>query len=185
MKSTLLAFVLILAACGGGSDTADETQPESPEPAVATTAGSAATTAAPTAPAESSTAAPTQAPEAVGDAGITLVIGDEAWAFAQAMCAYYDAPAGEPGSRWNVSAILNGSFSAPDLQVYLNWEDPDTYLQLYDVAADEEWRAQPDTLTVDVDGDVITASATFAHTGTGETAEGSLVAMCRSWVDAG
>lgn len=178
MKSTILAVVLILAACGGGTDTDDGSQPESSEATVATTGESATTTAAPT-------EAPTEAPESAGDTGITLVIGNQTWTFAQAMCAYYDAPAGQPGSRWNVSAIQNGSFSAPDLQVYVNWEDPNTYLQLYDVAADEEWRAESDTLTIDVDGNEITASATFAHSETGETAEGSLSATCGSWVNAG
>ena len=182
MKSITLVLALILAACGGGTDTVDGSQPESSEPAVATTAEPVATTAA---PADAPTTAPTQAPESAGDTGITLVIGDQTWTFAQAMCAYYDAPAGQPGSRWNVSAIQNGSFSAPDVQVYVNWEDPDTYLQLYDVAADEEWQAQSDTLTINVNGNEITASATFAFSGTGETAEGSLSATCGSWSKAG
>jgi len=181
MKSITLVLVLILAACSGGTNTVDGSQPESSDPA-ATTAEPVATTAA---PADAPTAAPTQAPESAGDFGITLVIGDQTWTFGRAMCAYYDAPAGQPGSRWNVSAIQNGSFSAPDVQVYVNWEDPDTYLELYDVAADEEWRAQSDTLTIDVNGNEITASATFAFSGTGETAEGSLSATCGSWVNAG
>ncbi len=184
MKLLTLAVVLILAACGGGTDTVDGSQPESSEPAVATTAVPAATTAAPAAT-TATTEAPAQAPESAGDTGITLVIGDQTWTFAQAMCAYYDAPAGQPGSRWNVSAIQNGSFSAPDVQVYVNWEDPDTYLELYDVASDEEWRAQSDTLIIDVNGDQIAGSATFAYSGTGETAEGSLSATCSSWVNAG
>lgn len=185
MKLLTLAMVLILAACGGGTDTVDGSQPESSEPAVATTAVPAATTAATAAPADEPTEAPAQAPEPAGDTGITLVIGDQRWTFAQAMCAYYDAPAGQPGSRWNVSAIQNGSFSDPDVQVYVNWEDPNTYVELYDVASDEDWRAQLDTLTIDVNGNEIAASATFAYSGTGETAEGSLSATCSSWVNAG
>jgi len=182
MKSIALAVMLILAACGGGTDTVDGSQSESSEPAVATTVVPEATTAA---PAEAPTEATTAAPESAGDTGITLAIGDQTWAFGQAMCAYYDAPAGQPGSRWNVSAIQNGSFSAPDVQVYVNWEDPDTYLELYDFASDEKWQAQSDTLTIDVNGNEIVASATFANSGTGGTAEGSLSATCSSWVNAG
>ena len=194
MKLTTLAVMLILAACGGGTDTVDGSQSESPEPAVATTVVPEATTAAPAdAPTEATTAAPaeapteatTAAPESAGDTGIKLAIGDQTWAFVQAMCAYYDAPAGQPGSRWNVSAIQNGSFSAPDVQVYVNWEDPDTYLELYDFASDEKWQARSDTLAIDVNGNEIVASATFANSGTGETSEGSLSATCSSWVNAG
>ncbi len=180
MKSFTLALVFVLVACGGGTDTASDSQPDTSEPPVATTAA-AVTTAAETAP---TTVAATQAPEATGDPGITLVIGDKTWDFERAMCAYYDAPAGEPGSRWNVSAIKNNSFSTPDIQVYVNWEDPDTYLSLNDFDTGEEWNAESESLTIEVDGDEITATATFAS-GTGETAEGSLTARCQSWAAAG
>lgn len=185
MKRIVLALVLILAACGGGADTVAENDPETTEPIPANTADTTATREAPTegttgpAPEE-----PDEEPASSGDTGITLMIGDETWSFANAQCAFSDAPAGQPDSRWNVSAILNGSFSDPDVQVYVNWEDPDTYLTLYDVAADEEWRAQKDSLTIAVDGNDITASAAFAHSGTGETAQGSLSATCPSWYDA-
>ena len=183
MKMTVLAFVLTLAACGGGADTISEIESDSPEQTAATTATTTPSTEVPT----DGTTGPApegEEPAPSGDIGITLTIGDETWTFASAQCAFYDAPAGQPGSRWNVSAI-QGTFSDPELQVYVNWEDPDTYLELYDVAADEEWRAQIDTLTIDVDGNDITASATFAHSGTGETADGSLSATCPSWYDAG
>jgi hypothetical protein len=99
------------------------------------------------------------------------------------MCAFYDAQPGEPGSRWNVSGI-QGTFSDPEFQVYLNWEDPDTYLHLYDVATDEQWNAARETITVDVNGNEITATGTFTDSGTGEIADGMFSATCRSWVDA-
>jgi hypothetical protein len=180
MKRITLAVVLVLAACGGGTDTATDSQPDTTEPPVTTTAASVTTSADPT----TTTVAATEAPEATGSEGITLVIGDKTWGFERAMCAYYDAPAGEPGSRWNVSSIQNNSFSSPDIQVYVNWEDPDTYLSLNDFVSGEEWNAQKDSLTIEVDGDEITATATFAS-GAGETAEGHLSAICQSWVAAG
>lgn len=179
MRSITLGLVLVLAACGGGTDATDA-QPDTEESPATTSVSSPATSVAPT----PTTVAPTQAPEVAGNAGITLAIGDQTWEFEQAMCAYYDAPAGEPGSRWNVSSIQNNSFSEPDIQVYVNWEDPDTTLSLNDFVTGEEWNAAEDSLAIEVDGDEISATATFAS-GTGETAEGSLSATCQSWVDAG
>lgn len=122
-------------------------------------------------------------PATPGDAGVTLTIGDETWTFPTAMCAFYDAQPGQPGSRWNVSG-LQGTFSNPELQVYLKWEDPDTYLHLADFASGEQWNAAKDTLSVDVNENEITASATISHSGTGDTADGAFSATCLSWVDA-
>jgi hypothetical protein len=113
------------------------------------------------------------------------MIGDETWAFERTLCAFYVAPAGEPGSRWNVSAIMNGSFSNPDVQVYVNWEDPNTYLELNDFATGEGWKAQKDTLNIEVNGNDMSADATFVKDDTGESSEGTLSATCTSWTDAG
>lgn len=177
MKKIILVLALTIAACGGGSDTITDTGPDSTDPVTPTNGETTGSTAA-------STTAPAGGPAPSGDAGIAITIGGETWNFANALCAFYDAPAGEPGSRWNVSAIQNGSFTAPDVQVYVNFEDPDTYLELNDFIADTGWSAQKDTLTIDVNGNDVTASATFANDDTGETAEGSLTATCSSWHDA-
>lgn len=181
MKRIGLVVVMLLAACGG-NETGPGSDPTSPGSDTTTTAQSSVTTGG---SATTSTEASNGEPTTGGDAGITLMIGDETWTFERALCAFYDAPAGEPDSRWNVSAIMNGSFTEPDVQVYVNWEDPDTYLEVNDFVTGEGWSAQKETLTIDVNGNDIAASATFANDDTGETAEGSLTATCSSWFDAG
>jgi len=181
MKRIGPVVLLLLAACGGGGETVSSGEPDVPSADTTTTAQSSATTDG---SATSSTEPSNGDPTTGQGAGITLVIGDETWTFERALCAFYDAPAGDPGSRWNVSAIMNGSFTDPDVQVYVNWEDPDTYLELNDFETGEGWSAQKDTLTIEVAGNDITATATFADDA-GATAEGNLSATCESWVDAG
>jgi hypothetical protein len=112
-----------------------------------------------------------------------MTIGDETWTFERAMCAYYDAQPGQAGSRWNVSG-LQGTFSSPELQAYLNWEDPDTYLHIDDFTTGEGWRADKATIKVDLNGDQVIATASFSHSGTGDIADGKFSATCLSWVDA-
>lgn len=180
---TFVATAIVLGACGGTDTASDGTE----APSNATVASEEDS-----APPETEAAAVTEAPAAeepaeetaqpTGDPLITLTIGGETWEFDNSFCAYYNAPAGEEGSEWNVSDIADG------LQVYVN---SDSFGQDVSIADIENggnptvsWEAFGDAVSIEVSGNDITASGTFTDNVNGGTAEGSLTATCPDWVDA-
>ena len=176
MRKLSLAFVLVLAACGGGeTDTA--TEPDTPDPTTAAPQDAPLETQAPAdEPADEATEEP------IGEAAITLTIGDETWEFPGAQCAFLNAPAGDAGSEWNVSNIGN------DLQVYVADDSFGTLVSIADIANGANptvsWEAAFGDVEITVNGDDISATGTFVDMVNGGTAEGTLTATCPGWFDA-
>lgn len=119
----------------------------------------------------------TPAGAAPGAGSITLAIGDETWEFGGALCAYQGAPAGEPGSEWNVS------FKEGNNQVYVSDDSYGPRVSITDVVdvGALEWVAEGDAVTLTVDGNDISATGSFTDL-TGEQQDGTLTATCPSWV---
>lgn len=167
----LLALALMIAACGG-EDTSSE--PESDE-ATTTTAGATQDTQA---PADEQAEEPTSA----GDIAITLTIGDETWEFPGSLCAFYNAPAGEAGSEWNVSYTEDG------LQVYASGDDFGESLSIDDIEnggnPTVSWEASNDEVDLTVDGNDISGTGTFTDNVNDGSEEGTFEARCNDWYDA-
>lgn len=174
MKKLLPAILIILGACssGGASAPAESASGESEAPAASQGAASEAPSpAASEASRESTASAP---------GGITLTIGDETWEFDGALCAYYNAPAGEPGSEWNVS------FKQGNNQVYVNVDSFGQDVSITDVVdyGTLQWVADGDDLMLSVDGNEIHAEGTFRDEATGaDPMQGTLDATCASWFE--
>lgn len=113
-----------------------------------------------------------------GSGGITLRIGAETWEFDNALCAYTNAPAGEPGSEWNVSSTKD------DYQVYVNEDSFGPRVSIADVIdfGSMEWVSEGNAVTLTVDGNDITAEGTFTDLN-GDQQDGTLSATCPSWVE--
>lgn len=174
MRKLLPAFVLVLGACSGGGASAPED------------AGSSDPTAQPSSEAvESQVATPSpdegsKESAASAPGGITLTIGDETWEFAGALCATYNAPAGEPGSEWNVS------FKEGDNQVYVNVDSIRDYVSITDVVnyGTLQWEAAGADVTIEVSGNDIHAEGTFSDEANGAPSQpGTLDATCASWYE--
>ena len=125
---------------------------------------------------------PAEEPAPAGDIAITLTIGDETWEFPGSLCAFYNAPAGDAGSEWNVSYTQNG------LQVYAA---DDSFGKLLSVADIENGgnptvsrEASHDEVDITVDGNDISATGTFTDNVNGGTVEGTFEAHCNDWFDA-
>lgn len=181
IRYLLVVFALVLAACGGGN-TADTGEDAASDPPV-TAATQPPATEAPAVDAPQTTEAPLDEPAAPGGAaGITLTIGDETWEFPTAFCAYYNAPAGEADSEWNVSQVDNG------LQAYIADDEFGTLASVADIEnggnPTVSWEAIGDAVQITVNGNDVTATGTFTDGVNGGTAEGTLTATCLSWIDA-
>jgi len=180
-----LALVLIIAACGGSNPASEPESDEAPAP----TAGATQDTQAPAddpepeeEPAEEPPEESAEEPAPGGDIAITLTIGDETWEFPGSLCAFYNAPAGDAGSEWNVSYTQDG------LQVYAA---ADSFGKLLSVADIENggnptvsWEAAHDEVDITVDGNDISATGTFTDNVNGGTIEGTFEAHCNDWFDA-
>lgn len=154
----VLALALMMAACGG-SDTSSE--PESSAEAPSPTAG---------------------ATQGTGDIAITLTIGDETWEFPGSLCAFYNAPAGEAGSEWNVSYTQDG------LQVYASSDEFGESLSIDDIEnggnPTVSWEASNDEVDLTVNGNDISGTGTFTDNVNGGSEEGTFEARCNDWYDA-
>jgi hypothetical protein len=174
LRKLLPALVLVLGACSGGGASApadagssDSEAPQASEAAESQTAAQSADEGSK----ESAASAP---------GGITLTIGDETWEFAGALCASYNAPAGEPGSEWNVS------FKEGNNQVYVNFESSDHYVSITDVVdyGSLDWSASGDDVTIEASGNDIHAEGTFRDNVNGAPSQpGTLDATCASWYE--
>lgn len=174
MKKLLPAIVLVLGACSGGGASAPadagSSNSEAPQASEAVESQAAAQSMD-----EGSKESAASAP-----GGITLTIGDETWEFDGALCAYYNAPAGEPGSEWNVS------YKQGNNQVYVNVDSFGQDVSITDVVdyGSLEWEAAGDAVTINVDGNEITAEGTFTDkAGAEPEREGTLTATCASWYE--
>ena len=171
MRRYLLVACLavLVAACGGG-ETSDsggvEEQSNTP------------TTAAPAASGDEQPAATqppaTEAPAAdtggsSNDSSITLTVGSEMWEFDGALCAFYNAEPGQPGSEWNVSFTDDGG------QIYADVTGD------YPALSYGVWSAEGDAVVFAYDGDTITAEATFQNDDGLPAEEGTFTATCASW----
>lgn len=173
MRKLVPALLLVLAACGGGgaSESAEEAASEG------ATTGSEAAQASEEAPAES---APEASAALDAPGSITLTIGDETWEFAGALCATYNAPAGDPGSEWNVS------YKEGNNQVYVNVDSFGQDVSITDVVdyGSLQWVADGNDLTIDVSGNDIHAEGTFRDDANGAPSQpGTLDATCASWFE--
>ena len=180
MRKLLVVVALVLAACGG-SDAADPPAADPTTTAAATT-GDASTTAAPeTQATEAPTTEATNPPS--GSPEIVLTIGDETWEFDRAFCAFMGGTPGEEGSEWNVTNL--GS----DAQVYVADDEFGVLVSYADISnggnPDFNWEAEPNGLSIDVNGNDVTVSGQFTDSvaGTGPIA-GTLTATCSGWAEA-
>ncbi|NNC93363.1 MAG: hypothetical protein HKN80_12820 [Acidimicrobiia bacterium] len=171
----VLAIAMVAAACGGS---------ESTEPADGESAATSTTAAAPEGNQTTTTEAESSEdpPAANQSGGIVLTIGDQVWEFESAQCAFYNAPAGENGSEWNVSNVRDG------LQVYVYVDPGLTEVTIDDIAnggnPTVSWVAAGDALALTVNGDDITAEGTFTdNVGGSAPMEGTLEASCASWFE--
>ena len=181
IRYLLVVLTVVLAACGGGdtADTGEDAASDTPETAATQPPASEATAAE----APQTTEAPPDEPAAsAGAAAITLTIGDDSWEFPAAFCAYYNAPAGEADSEWNVSHVHNG------LQVYIADDEFGTLASVADIEnggnPTVSWEAIGDAVQITVNGNDVSATGTFTDGVNGGTAEGTLTATCPSWLDA-
>ena len=173
-KNLFVVCVVLLAACGG-SDSTD---------ALATASSNTPITTAPAVQpdtvddvSKTTQGAPDEPAATAGDFGITLTIGDETWEFPSALCAYLNAPAGQDGSEWNVSRVHG------DLQVYISDDSYGARVSITDIVnyGDLEWVAEGNDVTLNVDGNNITAEGTFTDAVSGfPDREGTLTATCAS-----
>jgi len=176
-----LALALIVAACGGSDPASEPESDEGPAP----TAGATQDTQAPAddpEPEEEPTEEPAEEPATAGDIAITLTIGDETWEFPGSLCAFYNAPAGDAGSEWNVSYTQDG------LQVYAADDEFGKLLSVADIEnggnPTVSWEASHDAVDITVDGNDISGTGTFTDNVNGGTVEGTFEAHCNDWYDA-
>jgi hypothetical protein len=174
MKRSLAVFAIPLLFGLGACSSAEEPTSAGSDGAVGQAAEPPADTgASPQAPQDS--AAP---PATTTSGSITLTIGEETWAFDSALCAYANAPAGEPGSEWNVSSTKG------DNQVYVSDDSYGPRVSIADVAnpGSMEWVAEGDAVTLTVAGSEISAEGSFTDL-SGLQQDGTLRATCASWVE--
>lgn len=168
-----LALALTIAACGGSNPASESGSDDAP----ASTAGATQDTQTPNDDPE-----PAEEPAPAGDIAITLTIGDETWEFPGSLCAFYNAPAGDPGSEWNVSYTQDG------LQVYAADDEFGKLLSVDDIEnggnPTVSWEASHDAVDITVDGNSISATGTFTDNVNGGTAEGTFEGHCNDWFDA-
>ena len=177
----IASMALLMGACGG--DSSDEAAPTTTGATVAPVADDSGDPPSdPTDSADDSTEttdAPPEEPVASGTPGeIVLTIGDETWEFTGALCAFRNAPAGEAGSEWNVS------MKQGDLQVYVSEDSYGSSVSITDVVnyGTFEWGAEGDAISLNVDGNDITAEGTFTDNAEGNPpTEGTLTATCANW----
>ena len=178
MRKLTVAFVLVLTACAGG-EADNETEADTPDVTTATEQNAPPETQDAT---EEPADEPADEPPAAGEIAITMSIGDETWEFPGALCAYYNVPAGDAGSEWNVSYTTDG------LQVYVADDEFGTLASVADIEnggnPSVSWEATGGNVEITVNGDEITASGTFTDGVNGGTAEGTLTATCLDWFDA-
>lgn len=167
VRKLLIVCVVVLGACGGGDTTESDQGGSADTPTTQAQASSGDDQSAATEP--PSTEAPADAGGSSNEGSITLTIGDETFEFDGALCAYYNAEPGQPGSEWNVSFTDDGG------QVYADVTGD------YPALSYGPWSAEGADVVFAYDGDTITAEATFQNDNGLPAEEGTFSATCASW----